>query len=142
MPFPKLMARSNRWLVNPLMRRFAGTIPPFALIEHVGRRTGKRYRTPVFAFSANDGFVIALVYTRDSDWVHNVLARDGCTITYRRRRFALAEPRLTDGAGADAANALPRVVQLALRVIRVTEYLFLRRDDAQRASIDQASVAT
>jgi hypothetical protein len=55
------LARFNRRLFNPVVRTFAGRRgSPVAVVVHRGRRSGRRYRTPVLAFRANDGYVVAL----------------------------------------------------------------------------------
>ena len=41
------LARFNKVVTNPIQRRYAGRIPPFAIVEHVGRKSGRQYRTPV-----------------------------------------------------------------------------------------------
>lgn len=125
MPLPQALARANRKLTNPVMRRFAGHIPPLAIIEHTGRRSGRPYRTPIMAFPTTDGFVLALTYGRDVDWLHNVRAQGGCTLVYRGKSNALVEPRLV---GSDAVSAaLPRLVRAILLAINVTDYVTLRR---------------
>jgi hypothetical protein len=47
--------------VNPLMRNFArSSRGPFALLRHVGRRSGKTYEIPIMVRRVEDGFVIVL----------------------------------------------------------------------------------
>ncbi len=67
------------------MRTFAGLVPGFAIVVHRGRRTDREYRTLVIAFLSPGGFVIALTYGPDRDWVRNVLAAGGCTIEWQGR---------------------------------------------------------
>jgi hypothetical protein len=43
------------------------------------------HHTLVKPFRSPDGFVIALTYGPDRDWVRNVLAAGGCTIEWRGR---------------------------------------------------------
>jgi hypothetical protein len=52
MQLPQGLARFNRHVTNPIQRMWAGWLPPFAILEHVGRRSGTPYRTPVNAFNA------------------------------------------------------------------------------------------
>ena len=52
MKLPQRLARFNRHVTNPIQRMWAGWAPSFAIIEHLGRRSGKRYRTPVNVFTA------------------------------------------------------------------------------------------
>ena len=131
MTMPMAVARFARDYVNPVARHFAGRVPPFAMIEHVGRLSGREYRTPIMIFRAPDGFVIALTYGPETDWVRNVIAAGRATIEYRGREIEVAEPRLTDGT--EAWRWLPWVVRTALRVMRVDDFLVVRAAGAARA---------
>jgi deazaflavin-dependent oxidoreductase (nitroreductase family) len=85
---PRALARFNRLVTNPIQRRWAGRIPVHAIIEHVGRRSGRHYRTPVLAFRRPDGgFVFLIGYGRQSDWVRNVLAAGSAEILHRGRYY-------------------------------------------------------
>ena len=125
MPLPAVVAKMNRVITNPVTRRFAGRVPPFAIVEHRGRTSGALYRTPIMAFPADDGFVIALTYGPETDWVRNVLAAGDCALDYRNQRIALTEPKLLHGSSG--AAALPSPVRFALRLMHVDEFLSLRR---------------
>ncbi len=125
MPFPMTIARSNRWAVNPTARRFAGRWPPFAIVAHAGRVSGKSYRTPIMAFRTKNGFLIALTYGPQTEWVRNVFAQGGCELVYNSAHIPLIEPAL--GIIDANAEALPAPVRLALRLMRVTDCLTLRR---------------
>jgi len=61
MPLPKALARFNRRVTNRVMPRVAGWTPGFAIIEHAGRKSGRRYRTPVNAF--RDGATLTFALT-------------------------------------------------------------------------------
>ena len=74
MPLPKRLARFNRRVTNPVLRHVASWAPGFAVVHHVGRRSGHAYRTPVNVFKRDGRYVFALTYGKDSDWVRNVLA--------------------------------------------------------------------
>lgn len=80
----------SRTVVNPRMLKTAGTPGAYAsVVEHVGRRTGRAYRTPVVAEPTDDGFVIALPYGTTSNWVRNVLAADAATIVHEGATHAV-----------------------------------------------------
>lgn len=74
MPIPRAIARFNRYVTNPIARSMAGWAPGFAIIYHQGRRTGKTYNIPINTFKTDSGFMFALTYGSDTDWVRNVLA--------------------------------------------------------------------
>ena len=123
MTFPKVLGRFNRHVTNPLVLRAVGVLPGFVEIVHTGRRSGNSYRTPVNYFTREGGFVIALTYGSDADWVKNVLAASGCTLAFGERTVAAKNPRIV---GRETAWAtVPAAVQPALRVIGVHEFLLL-----------------
>ncbi len=74
MPIPKFIAGLNKHVTNRIFLIFAGWLLPFAVIRHVGRRSNRVYRTPVLAFQAGGGYVVALTYGRDVDWLKNLFA--------------------------------------------------------------------
>ena len=121
---PKSVARFARDVVNPVTRHFAGRMPPFAIVRHVGRRSGREYRTPIMVFRSPDGFMIALTYGPGTDWVRNVFTAAGAMIEYRGNAIPVTDPRLTDMA--EARRWLPWPVRIALRVMRVGDFLVVR----------------
>jgi deazaflavin-dependent oxidoreductase (nitroreductase family) len=90
---------------------------------HRGRRTGRRYRTPALAFRADDGYVIALFYGADRDWVRNVLAAGSCTLERGGRQVELTAPRML--GISDGVTLVPAPMRAALRLLRVTRVLRL-----------------
>jgi len=118
------LARFNRRLFNPVIRTFAGRRGSLlAVVGHRGRRSGRSYRTPVLAFGSDDGYVVALFYGADSDWVSNVLAAGSCTLERGGRRVQLADPRMLDAS--DGMALVPTPMRPALRLLRVTRALRL-----------------
>ena len=73
-PFRTLIRTSNKYLLNPLMLQLAGRRHWYAsVIEHTGRRSGKRYSTPIVADQVGEDILIPLPYGTQVDWVRNVL---------------------------------------------------------------------
>ena len=127
MPAPRSMARFNRRLTNRLALKVAGYLPGFAIVSHVGRRSGSAYRTPVNAFRTVDGYIIALTYGAESDWVKNVLAAGSCELLTRGRRVRLINPRInTDQRKVWA----PLPVKLILDLIDAPQYMRLSLERA------------
>lgn len=115
---------ANR-VVNPVVRPLAGRIPGLALVTHVGRWTGRTHDTPMAAFRHADAWVFALTYGSDVDWVQNVLTAGSCVLTVRGRSVRLVEPEVV----VDPSRGLmPPPVRVALRVLRVSEFLRMRPD--------------
>jgi deazaflavin-dependent oxidoreductase (nitroreductase family) len=96
MPLPDAVPQVNKRVVNPVLRHLAGH-GPFVEMEHVGRRSGVTYRTPLMAFRSGPTVTIALTYGPDVDWLRNVRAAAG-------GRMHLGRQLLTLGAPADLAE--------------------------------------
>jgi deazaflavin-dependent oxidoreductase (nitroreductase family) len=106
-PFQTLIRTSNKYLLNPLMLQLAGKRFWYAsAVEHTGRRSGKRYRTPIVADRSGDHLVIPLPYGTQVDWVRNVLTAGGATVVRKGDTFAAVAPEIID-----ATQALPMVTQ-------------------------------
>jgi len=116
------MARFNLRYANRVMRHIAGWMPTLALMEHVGRTSGRVYETPVNVFRADDRYVFALTYG-ESAWVKNVFAAGGCDIRTRGHNVALADPeRLHD----PSRHLIPIPYRWVLGVIRVDDFVLMR----------------
>ncbi len=116
------MARFNRRFTNRLALRVAGYLPGFAIVNHVGRNSGHAYRTPVNAFRTDGGYIIALTYGAESDWVQNVLAAGSCELQTRGRRVRLFNPRINTDPSKGWA---PLPVKLMLDLIDAPQYMQL-----------------
>ncbi len=131
MPLPRRLAKFNRVVTNRVLGPLARYLPGFAVVSHVGRRSGRTYRTPVNLYRHGDGYVIALVYGADSQWVRNVLAAGGADIETRGRRVSLVGPEVL----RDPARSLvPTAVRGPLRLANVDEFMLLERADADVSS--------
>lgn len=123
MPIPKAVRQWNKAGLNRVTRHVAPLMPGFGVVIHRGRRSGRQYQTPVNVFPAEDGYVFALTYGPDTDWVRNVLAAGGCELRTRRRTIRLVSPRLFHDESRRAIRPLERQV---LRVLGVTDFLSLK----------------
>jgi deazaflavin-dependent oxidoreductase (nitroreductase family) len=88
------VAAFNLAVTNRITSRFANRLPGFGILTYVGRKSGRLYRTPVNVFRAPDGFLIALTYGRDSEWVRNVLSAGGCQLETGRLQYQLSAPTI------------------------------------------------
>ena len=116
------MAHFNRRVTNRLTRPAARRLPGFGVVLHRGRRSGREYATPVNVFAAPGGWVIALMYGSDSDWVKNVVAAGDCVLLTRGRRRRLTTPKIVRD---NRQRLVPSPVRPAVRFMRVTEFLQL-----------------
>jgi deazaflavin-dependent oxidoreductase (nitroreductase family) len=122
MAFPRALARLNRIGLNRIMRHVAPRLPGLGLLIHVGRRSGRTYRTPINLFTADGHYTMALTYGPGSDWVRNVLAANGCEVISRGRRIRLGDPRIVHDERRAAIRPLERQF---LRLMRVSDFLVL-----------------
>jgi len=97
MPLPRSIARFNRTVTNHVTRPIAGHLPGFGVVIHVGRRSGRQYRTPVNVFTRPGGWRFALTYG-EADWVRNVLEAGGGLLESRGRVARFVDPVLVEDA--------------------------------------------
>lgn len=100
MQIPQWVARANRYVTNPIQRLWAGRAPTFGILEHVGRKSGKTFRTPLTVFPTDEGFAILLTYGPDRDWLKNITAAGGGRLTRRGRTVSVTDPRVVTKAEA------------------------------------------
>lgn len=133
MPAPRWIAHANKIGLNRLTKFIAPWAPGWAVVIHRGRKSGKTFQTPLFAFRRGNGFVIALTYGSQTDWVRNVLAAGGCEIEARRRRYQVGNPTVYRD---DSASDMPLFIRFMLRrVLKAPEFL---RVDVVRELADTA----
>jgi len=107
MQLPQRLARFNRYVTNPVQRLWAGWLPMFGILEHVGRRSGRVYRTPLTVFSTDEGVAILLTYGPDRDWLKNLTAADGARLRRHGRIRDVRDPRvMTRGQAAAHVTGL------------------------------------
>lgn len=118
-PVPYAIARFNRRVTNrfvePIVRRTRG----FAFIHHVGRRSGRSYRTPVVLFPLDGDHIVVLTYGTRADWFQNALAAESAVEHHGERRSITQIRRV----GRHVVwPALPRLVRVGLRVLTVRDF--------------------
>ena len=120
--------RFNRRIFNPIMLALtAGGRRPacFALVRHVGRRSGRVYATPVWVIRTRDGFLVPLTYGTRADWCRNVLAAGAATVEHRGIAVAVHRPSVVDAAAV--VPRLPPVQRAVMHVVGMQTFLLLRR---------------
>jgi deazaflavin-dependent oxidoreductase (nitroreductase family) len=116
------LAKINIVFTNQITGLFAGWLPGFGILTHVGRKSGKVYRTPINVFRTPSGFIVALTYSSQSEWVKNVLAAGGCELKTRGKKYQLSSPRVVRDS---TRERFPIPVRLVLRVVGAHEYMEL-----------------
>ena len=135
MPIPKVVGQWNKAGLNRLTRHIAPWMPGFGVIVHRGRRSGRRYQTPVNVFGSGNGYVIALTYGPQADWVKNVLAAGGCELCTRGQTIPLGSPRLFHDQSRSNIRPLKRQV---LQILNVADFLSLTPTPVSSAAPGQS----
>ncbi len=122
MPFPHWLARFNLHFTNRLLSPFARRLSGMGIGLHIGRKTHRQYRTPVMVFRRGNHVLITLTYGRESEWVRNVLAANGCELESTKQNLSLSSPRLFHD---ERRWNMPTIVRLFLGFLNVSDFLEL-----------------
>jgi deazaflavin-dependent oxidoreductase (nitroreductase family) len=123
--------------IKPLVLKSSGTRGGIAsVVQHVGRRSGRSYETPVNAVPTDDGFVIALPYGLNTDWLKNVLASGSANIVHEGGTYEVDRPEIVPTAIAEPLFSAK--AQRTHRRFRVEQYLLVRSatDPAEEHVVD------
>lgn len=116
---PRAVAQFNKRYNNPFQRKFAWLIPPYALVEHTGRKSGKSFYAPVVGLVGRRGggseagvsgkgggkrLIVLLAYGKDSDWVRNLVAAGGGGMRRIGRSYSLSNPMVVGSHSPEAAG--------------------------------------
>lgn len=88
---PLWWGRVNKRIFNPRALENGR----WKVLNHVGRISGRRYRTPLDAVEVDGTFVFILVYGSRADWVQNAIASGSATLETGDETIELVAPRLT-----------------------------------------------
>jgi deazaflavin-dependent oxidoreductase (nitroreductase family) len=121
-------------LFNRLARILAGR-RLYALLRHSGRRSGKRFETPVVAWRTRSGRLVPIAWGTEADWYRNTVAAGGCDIRLRGRWYHCATPRVV--AQAEALVQLAEPIRTVVRLGPVRHFLLL----SEVREIGEASLA-
>jgi deazaflavin-dependent oxidoreductase (nitroreductase family) len=125
MLFARRRAEFNRKYVNPVVEPLAGYVPLWSAVDHVGRRSGKDYRTPVTAFPTTDGVAVLLPYGTDTDWVRNLQASGSGRVQIYGRSLLVEEPRVVPLS--EALSVVKGPWRHVLRIAPIESALLLTR---------------
>jgi deazaflavin-dependent oxidoreductase (nitroreductase family) len=78
---PRWLARFNKVVTNRVQGVYAPWIPPWAVIHHRGRRSGREYSTSLLAWKSGNQLAVAVAYGGNSDWLLNSLATGSARVT-------------------------------------------------------------
>ena len=126
MPIPKPITLFNKHITNRFFILFAGWIPPLAMLEHLGRTSGRQYKTPILAFPTSNGYVFALTYGRNVDWVKNLQASGQGVLKYNGYVDPIHSIRLINIE--DVREMFPVMIRLFLIILKVNDCLRVNKE--------------
>ena len=124
MAAPDLVVLAGK-VLNPWVLRVAGRIPPFVVLHHVGRRSGKARTTPLVAFAARPDqevlAVLPLPWGSGTDWARNTMSAGTVRLTRGGSEFVVRDVRLVPAY--EAVGWLASVPSTLLSAVGVEECL-------------------
>lgn len=128
-PVLTAVRRMNKATWNPRSMKTAGQPGAYAsVIGHVGRTSGTPYETPIGAVEIEDGFVVALPYGTNPDWLKNVLSAGSAIMVYEGDRYVVDHPEVVPAAVANAYFSSND--QRTHRLFGIDDFLLLRRTES------------
>lgn len=125
------MSKENKGLrtfvkhfINPILRYATrSSHGPFALLRHVGRKSGKTYENPIMVWRVEDGFIIALTYGPRVDWLRNLQTAEQGTLRWHRQEYVFQTPVFIDEKVA--LRAFPAFIRGILGIHGTHEFVKL-----------------
>ena len=123
------MSKDHKWLrpfvkhfVNPVLRSATrSSRGPFALLRHVGRRSGKTYEIPIMVFRLEESFVIVLTWGPQTDWLRNLQATGRGSLRWHKQEYVLQKPEFIEEKAVEPV--LPPLIKRILRLRGVHEFV-------------------
>lgn len=113
--------------INPAFEKVANGLPPFAVVHHTGRSSGRAYTTPVIAFAGRDPdsaeilAVIPLPWGPRTDWMRNVTGAGSFELTRGSATFQVDLLRVL--TAEEAVTILAPLPRQALQALALEECL-------------------
>lgn len=119
MPMPRWWGQVNKRLFNP--RALASG--RWQILTHVGRSSGRTYRTPLEAHEIDGTYLFVLVYGSGADWVQNTLATGTAVLQAGDEAVGLSSPRIV--SEEIARPMLAGRAKLPPRLLKIDEFLIM-----------------
>ena len=104
-------------------------VGPFALVRHVGRKSGQAYETPLLLARLGDDFVAELTYGPNVDWYRNVEAAGRCTVLCDGRAYEI--DRIEICPPEEGLRAFGNPAAVVLRLLHRRDFRLLHRADPE-----------
>lgn len=117
MAFRRSLARFNKRVTNRVQGLWAPWLPPWAVIVHKGRKSGREYQTPVLSRRTGQRLEIVLFYGEEADWLRNVVAAGGAGVRRAGRTATLTGARVVDSSDPVVSPAVRRIAGGRFKVL-------------------------
>jgi len=113
-------------VLNPALGKIAawGWIPVWGVVVHTGRKSGRRFTTPIALAKTGDGFMIPLPWGPTTDWCRNLVAAHGGIVRFGGVEHVVRDPEVVDRAVA--VPAFPRLIRPLIPVVGIRRFLHVR----------------
>jgi deazaflavin-dependent oxidoreductase (nitroreductase family) len=122
MAAPEFVVQAGK-VLNPWVLRVAGRVPPWVVLHHVGRKSGKEYHTPLVAFAARPEqeivVVLPLPWGSGTDWARNTMGAGTVRLTRGGTDFLVKDVRLVPAY--EAVGWLASVPSVLLSAVGIEE---------------------
>lgn len=109
--------RFHRWVANPVMRRVAGYLPGQALLETIGRKSGRPRRTPIGGRRTGTEYWLVADHGRRSQYVRNLEANPEVRIQIHGRWHDGIAQTVPGDNTAERLRKLPRFNSMLVRAL-------------------------
>lgn len=117
------------WVVKHSLNRLTiraarAGVGPYCLVLHVGRKSGRRYETPVILAGIAGGFVCELTYGERVDWYRNIVAAGNCVVIVKGVEHRI--DRISGYPTVDGFRAFGPFKSRVLKVLRRKDFRLLQ----------------
>jgi deazaflavin-dependent oxidoreductase (nitroreductase family) len=110
-----------------ISRRISGSrwLPLWAVLRHVGRKSGTAYQVPIVALRSADHFLIPLPFGDRTQWLKNIQAADRSGLRLGGHDYVIDQPEVIDLAAA--GPDLPGWVRFSARRFGIKRFVRVHR---------------
>ena len=125
MMVPDRMRYVAKHVINRLTVSNAGSArSPFALLRHVGRRSGKAFETPMMVRPLGEDVVLARTDGPKVDWYRNIQATGKGTLLWHGKAYTIEKMESLDRS--IALLAFHKYEQIILRMLDVQYFVRMK----------------
>jgi F420H(2)-dependent quinone reductase len=129
--FPDRMRYVAKNVINRMTIRNAGSAKSqFAILRHVGRRSGKAFETPIMVAQLGEDLVFALTYGPKVDWYRNIQATGKGTLIWHGQTYTIEKLEPLDRSIGLSVHPLHE--RVVLRILNVQHFLRVKVSTSEK----------